>query len=447
MQKSNNQNNQCFEKPTGIKKTRRKRKRFTSKKKNFYDISKFDPEGTLTGFIGGIPVTCTKNEVLEVLFREMNKENITRFELIGRNENQLNMGFGFATMSSQEKLRELCERRIEVMGKILDIRPAKNSVSKKSNNSVHSNRIILKNLSPNFDQNDLKTLLKENRIEASTSYLVMDFKTGLSKKVAVVDLKQKKALNFLLKIKSIFFKGQIIQIEKYDKLKRKNTQKNYMKNSLNENVENIEDLQSNQYNKYKDSCLNDLFQDLDTSQYVSNKKVKKIEKVEKFRKKELNPPIDKCEELNKIDIDKMIQDVQKITIPNNKNSIQKKNIKKAYSDEILNFLEKERAKKPKNPKTHPRGSESLNNIDKVNYRVSPLNKSNKIIFEGSSPLKIKKILLKTDFIKKNHFNKNLRFLSLEKNYEMKKFGLNNQNYKEDSVKVYVKQKMQWKKRA
>lgn len=72
----------------------RKRNKFSSKNKTFYDLSKIDPSGQLTAFIVGIPIKCTKNDVLAVLRQSTGSYSLKRFELIGKKDSDLNMGFG-----------------------------------------------------------------------------------------------------------------------------------------------------------------------------------------------------------------------------------------------------------------------------------------------------------------------------------------------------------------
>lgn len=226
----NNNNN-----TNNINKTRRKKK-FSSKNKTFFDMEKFDPSGQKTAFIGGIPVTCNKNDVLNVLFNAINRNKVQRFELIGKRNNNLNKGFGFATMADEESLKSICNMKISLNGKSLDIRPAKPVKNEDSNHKLHSKRLILKNLSPVFNDEDLKNFLIKNKIKTTTSYLIKDFRTGSSKNIAIVDLVSNNTLTKLLERNSIMYQNELIIIEKYEKSKRIRTQNAKNKNNLSEEV-------------------------------------------------------------------------------------------------------------------------------------------------------------------------------------------------------------------
>lgn len=183
------------------------------------DFCRLDPDGERTLFLGGIPLNLSQKEVGSYLLEIIDPKKIDHFSVMMKKrqkERDKNMGFGFLMLKSEEMLPEILQLRLEIEGKMLDIKQAQFSSQKKTINKASlRKRVVMLGLPQNMRDDGFQTFLTEYGLTFTRAYVVIDYIRQKSKQIGIVDLRREKDLKPLLKKRWLQLGRLVLEVRRY----------------------------------------------------------------------------------------------------------------------------------------------------------------------------------------------------------------------------------------
>ena len=226
-----------------------------------------------TCFVGGLHIRLKEGELLKYMKKYHPSIEIESIKFIqGKKEKDANRGFGFMTFKNEEDYRKVLKLKIVLRGKTINFRKAKSYQELQSNQkSLFKNRVIVKNLPKNVDDEELYKVFESFNWDLERCYVIKDSNTLVSKRIAFLDFANTKDLEECLKSTYVFkLGGKILTLEHFDENKSQTVGNNPSKRNLPNGEETSDSFGSNNQSKNENSNNNERPNNQDKEEKVAS---------------------------------------------------------------------------------------------------------------------------------------------------------------------------------